>query len=424
MSTVIDVFFDYQLSRCGRATTPEPVACGGFVNTTTLENTSVFAAVRALTPEITERASEAEEKLGVPPDIHQKLMQAGAFRMYLPKSVGGEGFTLAEGMRVIEEVSRGDGSTGWSVMVGAVWGILWTHFPAAFVNDVFAGGPDVLARGAVAPKGTAEVTDGGYRVKGRWPFGSGSYEHQWVWANCIVTENGIPRIGPAGIPEMRMVVLPAEQVEILDTWNVVGMRASASDDFVIDDKFVPAEHTGDIFAGTSSTFEGPLYKLPFRVSLSPTLSAIVLGIAAGAMENLKALAKVKRPSFNPGITIAEDPVVQYKIGQLEIRLAAARAFNYKEVEAIWGRVAAGAQLQPIEGVRVRAMVAHVHTECMAIVNEAFSLSGSNAIYNTSALQRRWRDVRTASQHLGASPETYGTLGALELDQDVPPMATD
>jgi alkylation response protein AidB-like acyl-CoA dehydrogenase len=147
-----------------------------------------------------------------------------------------------------------------------------------------------------------------------------------------------------------------------------------------------------------------------------------MGIASGALEDLRVLAKTKRPAFNPGMRLAEDPVFQFRLGQLDIRLAAVRALAEKDVGAIWDAAVAGEPATDLSAVRQRATVARAHTECVEIVNEAFGLAGSNAMYNTSTLQRRLRDVRTAAQHAAASAEIYTIVGALLVGEDVPRAA--
>ncbi|MGD1257096.1 acyl-CoA dehydrogenase family protein [Mycobacterium seoulense] len=383
--------------------------------------TTVLEAVRKLSSEIAERSGEIEKAKVVPPDLLARLADAGAFRMFVPRQYGGEQLSLPDAMAVIEELSHADASTGWTVMVGADFAPVFARFPKQVVDsEVYHDGPDAMARGALAPKGIAVPADGGYVVSGQWPLASGSYKHDWMMGNCIVLDNGQPRMTELGAPEMKLAMVPTEQVQFLDTWDSVGLRATNSNDFVLKEVFVPEHHTAELFGPAG--VDVPMFRLPIRLSLGPTHVAVALGIAGGALADLRGLAKTKRPAFNPGMRLAEDPVFQFRLGQLDTRLAAARALAQKETQLIWDVAVAGGQIDPLVGVRNRAMVAYVHTACVEIVNEAFGLAGSNAMYNTSTLQRRLRDIRTAAQHVAASAEIYQIAGALLVGEDVPPAA--
>lgn len=388
---------------------------------TTQATSPALEAVRQVTPEIAARADEIDQARKIPADLLGKLTAAGAFRHLLPREVGGEELDLVASMRLLEEISAADGSTGWTVMIGADMAVVWARFRRDLLAEVFAAGPDVFARGAFAPRGVATAVDGGYRIRGQWPLASGSFDFQWVLANAVVAgSDGAPVMTPLGVPETKLIVVPAGQATFTPTWNSMGLRATTSDDFVLDDVFVPTERTGD-FMGPGH-WDSPLFQLPFRAALGPSHAGVALGIARGALADVRELAKVKRPAFNPGVRIAQDPVTQSRVGQLEVRLAAARAYAETTARDLWDQGMRGEIITPTDVLRLRSMVAHVHTECMAVANEAFSLAGSNALYLSSSLQRRWRDIRAASQHAGASTEVYQVLGALAVGEEVPPAA--
>ncbi|MGB8405611.1 MAG: acyl-CoA dehydrogenase family protein [Mycobacterium sp.] len=389
--------------------------------TTTTADTSVLTAIRALTTEIAERARETEDSGVVPADLLVRIADTGAFRMFVAKQYGGEELGLPEALAVLEEIARADAATAWTVMIGADFGLVFGRFPAeVLATDVYCDGPDAMARGAFAPKGIAVPEDGGYRVSGQWPLASGSYQHQWVMGNCIVLRDGQPTMTEFGIPETRLVLVPAAQAEFVQTWDSVGLRGTNSNDVVVTDVFVPENHATQFYGPPS--VDSPIFRLPVQVALAPTHAAVVLGIAQGALDDLGSIAKTKRPAFNPGMKVAQDPVFQHRLGLLETRLASVRAFVERETGLIWAAALDGTPITNLSGARVRAMVAWAHTECVEIVNDAFGLAGSNAMYRSSTLQRRLRDVRTAAQHVSATAEIYQIVGALVTGQDVPPAA--
>lgn len=390
---------------------------------TTLEvsTTAVLDAVRQLAPEIARRAEEIEKAKAIPADLVQRLTEAGAFRMFVAREYGGEQMSLPDAMAVIEEVARADASAAWTVMIGADFAPVFARFPKKILDEeIYPNGPDTMARGAFAPKGVAIPVEGGYIVKGQWPLASGSYQHQWVMGNCLVIEDGQPRMTEMGTPAMKLVMVPAAEAQFLDTWYSVGLKATNSNDFVLNEVFVPEHHTAEFFGPAG--VDTPMFRLPIRLGLAPTHVAVVLGIAQGALDDLSELAKTKRPAFNPMMRLAEDPVFQNRLGQLDTRLAAVRALSDTESRAMWAAAEAGEPIPPAASLRLRAMVAFAHTECVAIVNEAFGLAGSSALYESSPLQRRLRDVRTAAQHTAASVEIYTILGAVMAGEEVSPMA--
>jgi indole-3-acetate monooxygenase len=381
----------------------------------------VVDAVRKLAPEIAERADEIDEMRRVPADLIEQLTEAGAFRLFTPKRYGGEELDPMTAFRVIEEIARADGSTGWTVMIAADFAPVFTLFPKETLDEVYALGPDVFARGALAPKGAAVAVDGGYVVQGRWPLASGSFDHRWAVGNCIVLEDGKPRMRPNGVPEMRLVIVEADRAEIIKTWDAVGLRATCSDDIVIGEQFVPERRATDLFAA-QSILDSALYRIPPRVLLGPTHIAVAVGIAQGAIDDVAALAKTKRPAFNPMLRLATDPVFQHKLGWLDTRLAAVRALILDCASQAWERAQAGQPLPAEQILRSKTAVTYGHAETVEIANDAFAIAGSNAVYNSSSLQRRWRDARVAAQHVVSSDDNYRYLGGFLAGEELPPNA--
>jgi alkylation response protein AidB-like acyl-CoA dehydrogenase len=381
----------------------------------------VLDAVRKLAPEIAERAEEIDEKRRIPDDLIQKLTDAGAFRIFAPKLYGGEELDPVTAFRVIEEVAKADGSTAWTVMINADFAPVFALFPRETLDEIYGSGPDVFARGALAPKGVAVAVDGGYVVQGRWPLASGSYEHRWAVGNCIVLQDGQPRMQPNGVPEMRLVIVDADQAEIIKTWDAVGMRGTCSDDIVIGEQFVPERHATDLFAARR-ILDGALYQIPPRVLLGPTHIAVAAGIAQAAIDDVATLAKTKRPAFNPMLRLATDPVFQHKLGQLHTRLAAVRALILDCASRAWQRAQSDQPLSPEEILTAKTAVTYGHAETVAIANEALAMAGSTAVYNSSSLQRRWRDARVAAQHVVGSDDNYRFLGGFLAGEELPPNA--
>jgi alkylation response protein AidB-like acyl-CoA dehydrogenase len=360
-------------------------------------------------PEIAACADDIEKQRGLPRRLSDQLQAAGAYRMFIPRALGGEELTPVEVVEVIEAIATADASAAWTVMVALGFNAVFSRFPAKLTQELFASGPDVLARGALAPQGVAVAAPGGFVVNGQWPLASGSYPHSWVIAHAMILEDGKPKMGPMG-PDMRLLLLPADQAEFLDTWDSVGLRGSASHDFVLKDVFVPEDRTGSLFA--PSSFDTPIHHLPFPMITGPSHTAVCLGITQATLADLATLAKTKRPAFGGGKLLAEDPVFCQRLGELSGRLAEQRAYVLFETANSWTLAKSGVPCGPMQITRMQTMVSRVHFTCVDIVNEAFTLAGSSAIYNRSPISRRWRDIRTAAQHAAASTSPYQALGKL------------
>jgi indole-3-acetate monooxygenase len=385
--------------------------------TTVIELSDVVDALTDLLPEISARAEEFEQDRMLPADLVARLSASGAFRMLLPRNYGGAETTLPGVMGSLTRIARADASVAWSMMVAAESAIMCARFSAELLDrEIFADGADLAVHGSAEPAGIAVPGEDGYLVSGRWPVSCLDLAHDWVVVNCVVMEDGAPRLTGAGLPEVRLALVPASSNVTVDVADSVGLHATCSSHLVIRECFVPARRTADFFG--PSNLDATAFRLPIGSALALVHVAVVLGVTQGALDDLTTLAKTKRPAFNPIRPTAKDPVFLRRLGHLDLRLTAIQAMVWDQTERMCQRIAAGQETSPAEAVRLRAMVAYAHSECADIVDEAFSLAGSTATYNASGLQRRLRDVRTAAQHRVASDEVYQVLGALDIGGEV------
>jgi alkylation response protein AidB-like acyl-CoA dehydrogenase len=368
--------------------------------------------VRALAPEIRERAGEAEALRRMPPDLAGKLKAAGAFRMYAPKSHGGLELDFPDGLKVIAEVAKADGSAGWTVMIGSASALILSRMPRQTFDAVFAAhGKDLIQAGlAGAPRGRAERVKGGYQVSGEWPFSSGCEHADFIIGACVVTEGGEPVAGPieGGPPLVRIVGLPAPEWTIKDTWTVEGLKGTGSHTTVLNDVFVPEAQTMEL--GGPTCLPGALY-----AGLGPWIplmhAAFAAGMARGMIEDLVATARTGRRQLFAKAAMQESPIYQYELGALEAETAAAEALLAARAELQWGRAQRG-ELGPasqpdsaLAGIWVTHAAVHV---CDA----GFTLAGASALYDASPIQRRMRDMHAAAQHAVVQKQNYQGLGAL------------
>jgi len=378
----------------------------------------VLDRVKKLEPEIRERAGEIEQGRRVPRDLVDTLAAAGCFDLCVPASFGGVGATLAESLAVFDELCRIDGSVGWVVMIGATAPQLLSYLPSAAFDLVYGNGPAVHAGGTLAPKGRAAVEGDGYRVTGRWPFASGCEHCDWLIVHCLVTENDEMRMAPAGGPELKMLLLARDDVEIIDTWHVAGLKGTGSHDIAVSDVFVPAERAGSLFGG-AATIDSTLFRIPVLCQFSMTLASCAIGIARGALAGAVELAVTKRPSFKPGQRVAEDPVARFELGRADVLLTAATSLVQSQAEQAWNRAERDVPWTDIDRVRMRACGWQATRLATEVVELAYTAGGGTALYETSDLQRRLRDVHAVTQHAGVGRDTVTWLGGFLTGEPVP-----
>jgi indole-3-acetate monooxygenase len=380
------------------------------------EMSPTLDAVRSLSAEIAASAEETEHARSLPARIVDDLRNAGLFRMLVPKRFGGDALTEAQACAVVESLAAADAAAGWTAMVALGFNVALARFSPATLNMLYADGPDVPLRGALAPIGHGTVADGGYLVSGRWPFASGPFPPKWVVAGFVVIDGGKPRMGPMG-PDTRIGLVPVEKVEFLDTWYTVGMRGTDSRDFQFKDVFVPLDHAINMFDfAAPQAYGDPMFDLPFPVLAAPHHSAVCLGIVRATLEELGTLARTKRSAFNPSQVLGEAPVFQHRFAELSIRHSAIRALSERHLREIDQLIAKRAPIGALEMSKLASWTGFVHAQAVDIVNEAFSLSGSTPVYSKCPMQRRWRDVRVAAQHVGGSTMQYPVYGGLLAGQ--------
>ncbi|MBI5288434.1 MAG: acyl-CoA dehydrogenase family protein, partial [Chloroflexi bacterium] len=195
----------------------------------------------------------------VPPALVGILHDHRMFDMILPRKYGGLEDTIPNMVRVLEELAIQDGSTAWAVGIGNGTSIISAYMPEETTRAMFT--PRAVSGGAQAPFGRATIVDGGYRVTGRWPFGSGSTHCSIIVGGTIIMDGDAPRMLPGGFPDYRTAVFPVEDVDILDTWHVVGLSGTASRDIEVKDVFVPEDRMLGMMSGPPAV-DGPNYRFP------------------------------------------------------------------------------------------------------------------------------------------------------------------
>jgi alkylation response protein AidB-like acyl-CoA dehydrogenase len=370
----------------------------------------IFAAVQALEPQIRDAAPVIEAQRRLPLALAQDLMRAGVFRMGVPKAYGGPEIDPMSQVRIVEELSRIEGSAGWLAMISTAGSFISAFAEPAAAQRIFGCWDSVFA-GQVRPPQRADLVEGGYRLTGTTHFNSGCHHASTFGCGCIIYENGEPRrVGRH--PEFRLLMIPAAKATIIDVWDTTGMRGTGSNDVRFEDVFVPFHDTADMAQRPASP--SPLYAFPplFLVSHA----GVPLGIARSALDFVEELSRRKlvMPSGNP---LRDDVEFQETIAWAEAHLGAARAYVYTTIEDLWQTLSSGGRVSPRQRAQYRMMITYSHQSAKQVISTLYDTATSSSIFRSGRLDRDLRDIVTACQHRVVHLRMYRPAGRLLMGLD-------
>lgn len=371
------------------------------------------SSIQDLLPVIRARRDDIERNRQLPRDIVDALCRTRVFALSVPAALGGDEASPLELMRAIETVATADGSSGWCTMVGLGNNVVAGYLPESGAREIFAD-PTVPVAGIAAPAGQATRVDGGVRVSGRWPFASGITHASWLWAGCLVMQNGQPKMTPHG-PEIVHVCMPVSDVEVHDTWYVSGLCGTGSNDFSATDVFVPEERTFALLDPTGHRSE-PLYQMPPLGLFVFQVPCVALGIARAALDELSELAQSKVPTLYSS-ALADKAVAHVEVARAEVSLGSARAMLHEVVEDIWDTVRGGSAPTPRQIAMGRAAATNAAETGAAVTRTVSRLAGGTAIYDSSPLQRHARDADAVAHHFTMAPHTWEEAGRVLLGRE-------
>ena len=373
-----------------------------------------LAAARELTPSIRAVRAAIDRERTLPAPLVRQMADAGLFSIWLARSLGGPELTTFDFLRIIEALSRADGAVGWCAMVSAGYSRLSGYLSDAVAREIFGDGRSIVA-GTINPTGKAVPVPGGYRVSGNWNFGSFIQHSSWTVGSSVITENDAPRRGPDGAPDMRLMLFPTRDIEILDTWHVGGLRGTGSHDFRVEDLFVPEERAIDAFTA-KPVRPGTLFAAPFITVFQMALASVPLGIARAAIDAFVELAEGKTP-IGASSRLREKASAQADVGKAEALLGSARAFLVESLHGIWDTVAAGRMPSVPQRATARLAAAQAAAASAQAVDLVYNAAGGTALYESNPIERCFRDVHATTQHVGIASVNFEISGRVLLGLD-------
>jgi alkylation response protein AidB-like acyl-CoA dehydrogenase len=372
------------------------------------------ARARDLAPSIAAAADEIERSRRITEPLLGQLHEARLFRMFYPRSVGGDEVEPATYIAAVGELARHDGSVGWCASIANSIRLFAPYLDLEAARTVFA---DPRATCAWGPPNDCQgiAVPGGYRVTGRWDFASGCRHSNWMGAHGTVVEpDGSLRLNNFGRPTLRTWLFPAEQAALLDNWDPIGLRGTASESYRVEDLFVPEEFTGTREDPTLRREPGPLYAFPQQTLYSVGIASVALGIARGMLDAFIELALHKTPRGTG--RLADNAVVQAELAHAEAQLGAARSYLIDTVTEIYRRAGPAAPIDVLDRARARLAGSHAITSAVAVADTIYKAAGVDAIFPGSPFERRFRDIHTVSQQIQSRNAHYETVGQVLLGQ--------
>lgn len=367
---------------------------------------------RALGPAIAAASDEIERTRRLPAALLAALHEARLFRLLLPRSAGGEEVAPGAYMASVEEVARHDASVAWNLFVGNSSALVGAYIALDVAREIWRDPHTVVSWGP-PNEARARAVPGGYRISGRWDFASGCRAANWMGAHALVEEEGGElRLNSYGRPGQRILLCPVGQAALLDTWNTIGLRGTASDSYTFDDVFIPEAYSSQREDPALRRETGPLYSFTHAGLYAVGVAGVGLGIARAMLDGLIELATTKAPR-NLG-RMADSPTVQADVARHEARLGAARAYLLDVIATLYERASAAGPMDIPGRAGTRLACTHAIHTAIDCADFAFKAAGVDAIFPGSPFERRFRDMHTLSQQIQSRGAHYEAVGHILL----------
>jgi alkylation response protein AidB-like acyl-CoA dehydrogenase len=393
---------------------------------------SPLEAARRLAPLVRENADRIDAARELPKPVFHALADAGFYLMAVPRAVGGPEIDFPTYLQVLEELGKADASTAWTVSQGANWATYSARMSREAARKIWIDTPRSVVANSPAPTAKAVVVPGGFRVSGRQPFSTGCKHASWIAAHVQVIENGEVR-QRGGKPEARYCLVPAAQVELIDTWHTKGMRGTGTHSFEVRDVFVPEEHTV-LTLNPPLVSPGPRYKIPITLGFGAGDGMVALGLARNCINAFFEVAGAKAPRNLTGL-LRDQSISQVAVGQAEAALRSGRAFLLAAAHDIWDEATSTDEPTVSLDARTQLRLAATHAIRLAagIVDSLYTACGATVVFEGPVhaeddparrgghlLHRLFHDMHVITQHSQGRIAHYELVGkhclGLQIDE--------
>jgi alkylation response protein AidB-like acyl-CoA dehydrogenase len=354
------------------------------------------AIAESLQEDIANCADEIEAERRLPDALVEKLKASGALRLLIPEVAGGVGVALPDFIKALQTFAQADASTAWCVSQGAVIATTSLWLENQTLQALWADPLMALANGP--PRGCTAVPDGnGYRVSGNWGFSSGCQHATWMHG-AVRRSDDNAWLG---------VFFPKSSAQFHDNWQTGGLAGTGSFEFSVQDLLVPMEYVVDF--RQPATIDDPITRLPVGLVFAVSFAAVALGVARGGLDAAIAIAQGKVPAYSSA-TVKDDPDMQKLLGEAESEWRAVRVYLHDTVSEVWQALLHQKTASDQQRIDLRMAGTHTMRSAAQVLDKAYAIAGSSAIYRDNPLQRRFQDMHTMTQHVQARLAHYGYVG--------------
>lgn len=375
--------------------------------------------------EILAAGDEAQKLRRLPNDIVENLIDKGFFRFALPEELGGDNATSCETIEILEHMAAIDASVAWNVMLGSeINAMAAGGMDPELAREVFLDNPRVIMCGGGGPGSmpprAERQDDGSVKVWGQTTFISGCHNAAFCFMAAPLMKSEEMELDENGMPQFKMWFLPRDQWEIVDTWDVAGLRGSGSDDVRAEGAVVPARYADVDLWVTPAHFPNPVYRIPTALRLAYNKVAISLGVAKGSLEVFSDIATNKIPMLSSS-SLAKRGIAQYRMGYAEAKYRSCRAFVMETMKAVEDELTGNNELPGAKTTQdARLACVHGANECMEVVDLLHNTAGTTGMRMYSPLERKLRDAHGCATHRWVSHPLYEDLGSILLGNEPGP----
>jgi alkylation response protein AidB-like acyl-CoA dehydrogenase len=373
----------------------------------------LLSAVDGIRPILEGNRAQAEAERALPDAAYDAMLDAGLFRMVVPRAFGGLELHPVDTFRVIEAVAQIDSTAAWNLNQSSAVGTLLGWLPDEGGAELFEGSPDTICAGGYFPPGPSVRVEGGWRVTARTAFNSGCHRAQWFGVPILEVTEDASRFDPkTEDPPPIVAVVPRDEVDLLDTWHTSGMRGTFSADVSVDDVFVPDRRVAaiDLDRERASAFAGPLYGLwPWLPTLGEV--AVSIGIASAAVDELIDLALRKKPSYSR-IPLHDREMAQHHVAKARGGVDASRSFLHAVASEAFSDCERTGRYSEASKRRCQLAACFGADACAQAVDLVHEAAGSSAIRLEHGFERHHRDIHPLTQHTDNSYSRYEDVGKM------------
>ena len=363
----------------------------------------------SLSNDIVGVSTEINDTRRIPDILLNNMIRSGFFRLLMPNKLGGHEINFIDYLEVINIISMTDASVAWCLNQNNVLATLAAFMPEKLALEIWADSNTILSNGPPVDA-SAQIFEKGYILNGRWNFSSGFPHATWLVALA-------PVIDPLNISndskEMRNLFLRKKDIEIIDVWDVNGLRGTGSFSFVANDVYVDQDKT--FIDGETSIQSGSLYLIPKPLLFASGFATVALGVARSSLDYAIKLSNEKKPQAQK--MLRDQQSVQREIGEIEAIYRSAKAYLNNTVSVLWDSALSTKNIPESNRVNLRLAATDAIRKSVNVVDRTYSLIGSNAIFNSNPIQKKFEDIHAISQQVQGRMEHYDSVGRYFLGME-------